>query len=216
MPENIKKIAYEIKSYLFSNDMTGAEFSEKTKLPTATVSRLVNGKLTRMNSKTRSLLSEYFGIPFEVLENSPQLIHGNNSNKSIFPEIMKDKKIKFFYNVFPEFINSNPDEYLTVSSDISIDCFAVKMFDNSMARDINKGDILIFKPINDFNLDLNNKVVLIKDDGKHGYIIRKLITDNEDFFIKQYNPDNDAERISLLEDHNKIVAWCKELTRKVL
>ena len=216
MSKNIKNISNALKLYLFNNDMTAKDFSEKSNIPPANISKLINGKLTRIHSKTQKLLSNYFGFDYSLIKLNPDIINSDVSDKeSYFPDLTIPRQIKLYDSLYSDFFNNESNEHLIVGRDISINCFAIKMYDDSMEGEVSKNDILVFKPITlQSEVNLNNKIVLIKDDSEAGYSIRKVIADGEDLIIRYYKDINQGNLITILNDHSRILAWCLELRRK--
>lgn len=196
-------ISKKLKRLLFERDITPTDLAKALDLPVPTVHRIVTGRTTRPHEKSIKLISTYFGIDPSELSND-DTSHLNNNKIVDIPLIN-------WQNLSTNITNTNTKEKVAAVG-LNSNAFAVIMPDHSMEPLIEKDSTLIFDPD---SKPIDRSYVLVKIADLNVFIVRQLLIDIDNSYIKSLNNDLGTKSLRLLTKHDLIIARLVEIRRKL-
>jgi transcriptional regulator with XRE-family HTH domain len=194
-------LSKKLKQMLFEREITPTDLAKALDMPVPTIHRIVTGRTTRPHEKSIRAISSYFGIPTNELTEDDK--HTPSTNKirdvPLLEWEMLGTDIKTIKNKI-------------AVGGVSDKAFAAIMPDHSMEPMIEKDSILIFDPQVD---STDRSYVLVKLLEPNVYVLRQLLIDLENSFIKSLNNDIGAKSLRLLTNNDAIIARLVEIRRKV-
>ena len=164
---DVDQFKIQLELYLFTHKISPSAFSKKIGIGQSTISRILNGEIkNNFKQKTKERFSEFFKVPFNLIEANPSVIN-NGKLPSCFETRINIGKAVHTIPVFSfsEYLPKKKiiDELL-VTLDISEECFALMVEDNDFAPIICVADIIVINPciFNDYD-NLDGKNVVLKE-----------------------------------------------------
>lgn len=190
---NLSKILQEL---IRKKGLSISDLARRTNLPQPTIYRVAQGEHQRPHKKTLQILSEFFNVTIDQLIGLEPL-EGFEICKSISKipildckQILKWPSIKFT-NV----------EYVIYEKTICASAFALKMPDKSMEPLITKDTLLIIDP--DKKPQYRN-LIIVKLCNFEEVIVRQLIKDANNYYIRPLNHDFDQFEMLMLTAEDSI------------
>lgn len=209
MAESYPKLSATLKKLLFHKDMKSAELARALDISPPTIHRLVTGKTTRPYQSSIEPIAEFFGVTAEQLLGIEPLTIDEESKKrktSLELEALRAIPLISWDSLEQKREHWRINTYLAAGN-ISEQSYALIMEDYSMEPVFNKGSIIIFDPL---IKPLDRSYVLVKIASNTTYVLRQLLIDVDNQFIKSLNPDISASSMRLLSGDDKIIATLVE------
>lgn len=206
---NLSKI---LQRLLFEKKMKPVDLAREVNLPQPTVHRLVTGKSTRPYKSSLKPIADYFSITVDQLIGEDAL-EADNEAVAFFPDKHKGfKKIPIIdWDGTSEFItkaiNPNPHRFTMGSTNLGEGAFATQMNDSSMEPVFQRDATLVFDPKEQ---PKDRDYVLVKLKDVPSPILRWLLIDGEDKYLKPLNPDLSSFKMRLMEEGDEILAVLSE------
>jgi SOS-response transcriptional repressor LexA len=208
MAKKYLKLSSILKTLLFQKNMKPIDLARELDLPQPTIHRLVTGKSTRPYKSSLEPIADYFNISVDQLIGEEPLLADWQ------PEVTKAQELQTFIIKPVPLIpwaglsqlnqsSQQAKKKLVITGSISDACFAVMMNDHSMEPLFTKGSFLIFDP-NKKTLD--RSYVLVKLAHKDQFIVRQLLVDVDERYLKPLNPDSGIYKMRCLETDDTIIA----------
>lgn len=198
-------LSKKLKKLLFERDITPTDLAKALDMPVPTVHRIVTGRTTRPHEKSIKSISDFFGISIK------DLVDANENTKVSTENSLKQAPLLAWSQLTEKMENLQSDTTVTVSN-VSDKVFALSMPDHSMEPMIEKESTLIFDPEVEAT---DRSYVLVKLSEPNIYVLRQLLIDLENSFIKSLNSDIGAKSLRLLSNNDQIIARLIEIRRKV-
>jgi hypothetical protein len=204
MAKKYIKLSEILKKLLFERSMRPVDLARELDMPLPTVHRMVTGKSSRPYRSSLETVAKYFEVSIEQL----------TGEESMLPESLDDvksfsisKRAKVVPIVSWESLGKNikfeTKESELVVVNVSENSFASVMPDSSMEPLFKKGATLIFDP--DIPA-IDRNYILVKLALPNIYVVRQLLIDVDQKFIKSLNPDIAINSIRLLNPNDEIIA----------
>ena len=178
-----------LRELLFEKNITPTELSNRIGISIPTIHRMVTGKTKHPNNTALNAVANFFSISVSELINDNEL-NLNIKKKNQFKDI---PVLKF------DQLGLKKQEQISkiniIVNNVSHNAFAIRMPDHSMSPFINKGSILVFDPE---IKPVDRSYCLIKINNSNSYVIRQILIDINDVFIKSVNKDLGESNIKLL------------------
>ena len=208
MAKKYLKLSSILKKLLFDKNMKPIDLARELDLPQPTIHRLVSGKSTRPYKSSLEPIAQYFDISVDQLIGEEPLLADWQ------PEESKTQELQMWVikpiTLIPWASLNQLDEarkqskkQLAITGNISDEGFAVMMNDHSMEPLFTKGSFLIFDP-NKKSID--RSYVLVKLANKDQFIVRQLLIDVDECYLKPLNPDSGVYKMRRLETNDTIIA----------
>jgi len=196
-------LSKKLKKLLFDREITPTDLAKALNIPTPTIHRIVTGRTIRPHEKSIRSISEYFGV-------TPQYL---TEEKSIPTKINKIFQIPLvnWENLDSNLEFSKSKTKIAVSN-ISDKSFAVIMPDHSMEPLIEKDSTLIFDPEIS---PIDRNYVLVKVSKLNLFIVRQLLLDLDNHYIKALNNDLGSKSLRLVNKDDIILAKLIEIRKKL-
>lgn len=196
-------LSKKLKKMLFERDITPTDLAKALDMPVPTIHRIVTGRTTRPHEKSIKAISDYFGIePNELAEAESNALQNNKITEIPLIEwedlSVETKDIKTKNRV--------------AVGGVSDKAFAVNMPDHSMEPLIEKDSTLVFDPE---AASSDRSYVLIKLSELNVFIVRQLLIDLDNSYIKSLNNDLGAKSLRLLAKDDLIIARLIEIRKKL-
>ncbi|MCE3268674.1 MAG: hypothetical protein K0R49_926 [Burkholderiales bacterium] len=199
-------LSKKLKKLLFEREITPTDLAKALNMPVPTIHRIVTGRTTRPHEKSIKLISNFFGI------SERELVDANNStSQDLASNQIKQVPLLEWSQLSVTKENTGSEKYITVSN-VSDEAFALTMPDHSMEPMIEKESILIFDPS---IKAVDRSYILAKLAEPNIYVLRQLLIDLDNSFIKSLNNDIGAKSLRLLSNKDIIIARLVEIRRKV-
>lgn len=174
---------------------------KKTRIGSATISRLLSDDTANPTIDTLNELAKLFEVNVAQLIGESPL-----STKIVDPKNIPQSSIPLLnFTTVGAFIAHNeiPENCERVTTDMEISelLFAIKMNDDSMKPLFPNGTTLIFKKSETFK---DYSYVLVEISGN--YVIKQLILDPPNLFIRSINPDIAISSLTKLENKQTLRA----------
>jgi len=170
-----------IELLMLKKRINSVELANATHIPQPTISRILNGTSETPRTNTLSKIADYFEVSLEELCNSEIL---NCAYKITQIPIIKKSMIE-------SWINSQnlekTEQFIPTAKSLSKNSFALEYKDNiSIAYFKQKSLVMIFDPL---LKPQDGDIILIKLSQIEEIILRQIIIDATDQFIKSLNPE---------------------------
>jgi SOS-response transcriptional repressor LexA len=192
-------LSKNLKKLLFEREITPTDLAKALDMPVPTIHRIVTGKTTRPHEKSIKAISDYFSID----PNKLAAIESSSLAKNKITEIPLiqwndlDANTEVYYS-----------ENKVAAAGVSDKAFAMVMPDHSMNPIIEKGSTLIFDPT---ATPTDRCLVLVKIDELNIFIVRQLLIDLDNSYIKSLNNDFGTKSLRLLSKKDLIIARLVEV-----
>lgn len=195
---NLKSDISDILSELIKRKgLSMPEIARRTKIPQPTIYRIAQGEHQRPHNKTLKALSDFFNVSIDQLLGIEPLgplvkqVHASQLPILNCKQVIDWPQVKH-----------NDFEYILFDKKISTEAFALRMPDKSMEPLITKDAILIVDPTKEPEY---RSLVIVKLYNLERVIIRQLIKDANNFYIKPINQDFDSFEMVMLTEKDLIM-----------
>lgn len=192
---NMTNISGKLIALMARSGLNTTQLAKETKIPQATLHKIITNESQKPRAATLKKLADYFNIDIQDLILSAEEIYAVEK-RSVLP-VIKWAEINDWLNEG----SFNTKRFITISRHVSKTAFATISTD-SIIPQFKNGATLIFEP----NLiPKDGSIVLLKLHQHEDILLRQLIIDVQQKFIKPLNPDL-AARISPIDSKDKILA----------
>ncbi len=209
MTQHFLTLSQKLREMLFKKNMKPVELARELRMSAPTIHRIVTGKTLMPHKSSLEMIAKYFNVSVDQLtDNDPILPSNRDEIKSVALK-QKAKTVPLIQWTDLELMDLASVAMSTlIVFDVSDKSFAVKMPDYSMEPAFQKEAILIFDPEKALT---DRNYVLVKLQVANSYVVRQLIIDADQKFIKSLNPDISANSLRLLTKDDKIIARLVEI-----
>ncbi len=190
--------------------MNASELAREVDLPTPTVHRLVTGKSTRPYESSLKPIADYFSIDIEQLLGEkpipPLKEPAEQNNKALGASSIGYIPLVPWEQLQSGNNEANHNKVPFVGA-IGIGGFATVMPDTSMEPLIQRGSTLILDPS---IMPVDRSYVLVKLHETKAHVLRQLLVDADNRYLKPLSPELSAFKMRLLHDEDKIIACLVE------
>jgi len=203
MAKQYPKLGSIIKRLLFERDIKSIDLARAVHLPAPTIHRLITGKTTRPYESSLKPIAEFFGIEITQLLGEKPLPSADNQDigkKSTLHAVTIP--LITWDNLKNWETQENENGILFVGS-ISSKGFATIMPDTSMEPIVQRNSIIIFDP------DItpgDRSFALIKLHETKAYVLRQLLVDADQCYLKPLNPELSGFKMRLLHKNDVMIA----------
>lgn len=193
------QLIHNIKSLMLKHKANIVQLAEKTGIPQPTLSRILNGTTANPRTPTLSKIADFFDMSLNDL--CHKKLPNENSNFKLAPIIELDQ-----INQWLTGMEQNTQlKYVSCKGDISNSAFAIEYKDEFPVTYFKqKQTILIFEPQTKV---LDGDIALIKLSRFNDIILRQVIVDVSDMFMKSLNPElNIPGRLNKLNEGDNVIA----------
>jgi len=178
------------------------ELARRIKIPQPTLYRIAHGEHQRPHKKTLETLSNFFDVTIDQLLGLEPIKPSIAANPILKLPILNCGQIANW----PHTDTSNA-EYLIFERPISTNAFAVKMPDKSMEPLITKDALLIIDPEKKPEY---RSLVAVKLHNVNEIVIRQLIIDAANCYIRPLNQDLSHFEMTMLKTEDRIIGTIVE------
>ena len=208
MAKKYLKLSATLKKLLFDKNMKPMDLARELDLPQPTIHRLVTGKSTRPYKSSLEPIAQYFDISVDQLIGEEPLLASWQPDEPTSQELQTwvIKPIPIIpWSSLDQLTEAraHAKKQLAITGKISDAGFAVMMNDHSMEPLFTKSSFLIFDPM---KKPVDRSYVLVKLTNKDQFIVRQLLTDVDEKYLKPLNPDNSVYKMRRVEAGDTIVA----------
>lgn len=197
-------IGQKLSLLLFQKGMRPMDLAREIEVPQPTLHRILAGKSKKPHKETLFKIANYFGVELtKLIEEESELnvsSAASNSTHEIPLFSLEDNKS------LKDMVQSAQNT-LIVTPDISKEAFAINLADESLLPVFNLGNTLIFDPL---KIPSARSYVLVELARTQKYIIRQLLTDGENRFLKPLNPEIAKLGVKILEAQDSIMGTLVE------
>lgn len=189
MGKNYPFLGEILRRLLFEKRIKAADLARELDIPRPTIHRLLTGKSKRPHESSLIPIANFFSISVPQLLGEEPLFKTTNEALNPQPALSKVNLIPLIsWASLNDLKNAliNAQQQITVTKDISGNCFATLMHDSSMEPLFPKNTILIFDP------ELTPKdrsFVLVHLHETNLPIFRQILIDADHKYLKPLNPD---------------------------
>ena len=213
MAKKYPKLASILKRLLFERDIKPIDLARAVDLPPPTIHRLVTGKSTRPYESSLKPIADYFSI--EVAQLLGEKPFSSDEQEYIL-EKKADSSEKSHISSVPLIPWNNLDNPESKESyddvpfigTISQDGFATIMPDTSMEPFIQRSSIIIFDPL---IKPTDRSCILVKLHETKAHVLRQLLIDADNQYLKPLNPDLSTFQMRLLHKSDAVIACLVEI-----
>ncbi|CAM4419232.1 MAG: putative HTH-type transcriptional regulator [Legionella sp.] len=193
-----------IQKLIEIHEITVAELARRVNLPQPTIQRIATGVYKNPRISTLQPIADYFDLTINQLRGVdliPSLLSSKKAIKSI--PLISTLQV----NLWP-IIEENITQYVIADTNLGERSFAMYMPDSSMDPLIPKGATLLVDPS---RTPHHGSYVVVKLQNYPETIVRQLITDTTDRFIKPLSPDLHHLKPALLMEKDKVIGVITEV-----
>lgn len=193
-----------LRELIREKGLSVSELARRIHLPQPTIQRMTSGAHTRPHKKTLTAIAEYFDVSIDQLcgiEPIPWLIKSTLVLKKI--PILNQEQVPNWPQVSTETL-----QHIVVDRKIGDRSYAIEMPDASMDPLIPKGSLLIIDPD---KMPHYRSFVIVKLKDYPEVIVRQLIKDAKNCYIKPLSLDFDQPKIMLLGADDLILGTVVEV-----
>ena len=193
-----------LKKLIEVHELTVAELARRVNLPQPTIQRIAAGVYKTPRISTLQPIAEYFDLTINQLrgfETIPYLSSIKKTIKSI--SLLNRQQV----NLWPT-IEKNTTQYVISEINLGEKSFAMYMPDSSMDPLIPKGSTLLVDPS---KVPHYGSYIVVKLQNYSEVIVRQLITDATDKFIKALSPEFNQLKMNLLTEKDMILGIIVEV-----
>lgn len=199
-------LSKKLKKLLFEQEITATDLAKSLNMPVPTIHRIVTGRTKNPHEKSIKSISDFFGISID------DLIDDNTTQTEISKLTdLKQVPILEWSQLTTTMTNLQSETKIAVSN-VSHRAFSLIMHDHSMEPMIEKESILIFDP--EIKAEDRN-YVLVWLSEPNIYVLRQLLIDLDNSFIKSLNNNIGTKNLRLLSNKDLIIARLVEIRKKL-
>jgi SOS-response transcriptional repressor LexA len=201
--KNIHDLSNILQKLISSQGITVAELARRINLPQPTIQRIASGVYKQPRTSTLQPIADYFQITLNQLrgyEPIEYLSRRENSVKSI--PILTMSQINNWPNILED-----TSHHVTCDKNFSKNSFAMYMPDYSMEPAFTKGTLLLIDPS---RTPHHKSTIVLKLRENSDVLVRQLITDGKNRFIKPLSPELNHLALIAIKDTDSIVGVVME------
>ncbi|WP_051555232.1 LexA family protein [Legionella fairfieldensis] len=191
MPINNREIGEILQELIKINEINVSELARRVNLPQPTIQRIVAGAYKQPRNSTIQPIADYFGVTINQLRGFEPISFLSGSTKIIKSiPLLSSPQI----NIWPD-SKENINQYVVCDINLGEKSFAMHMPDSSMEPIIPKGSILLIDPT---RIPHHGSFIVLKLQNFPEIIVRQLITDTKNRFIKPLSPELNHLEMNIL------------------
>ena len=206
MAKKYPELGKILKKLLFNRDMRPADLAREINLPPPTIHRLITGKSTRPYPSSLQPIADYFNIQVEQLLGESPLpgepeVALTEQNRPPINSQLHEVPLIPWQQLSHLDLNKQYDT-IPYLGQISKTGFASILCDTSMEPIFARDSLLVFDPTRSAN---DRSYVLVNLAESKTTVLRQLVVDGEQSYLKSLNPDLQGFQIRLLNEQDIIV-----------
>lgn len=195
---NKPELSEIIKQLIAYQGITVTELARRVTLPQPTIQRITSGAYKQPRNNTLQPIADYFGISLEQLRGLAPIPF-----LSCHKKIIKGIPLLNMTNLLTwPTVSNNISQHVICDNPLSAQAFAMYMPDASMSPVIPKGATLLVDPERHPH---HGSFIVLKRQHHADIIIRQLITDTTNRFIKALSIDLAHLKMNLLDHTDTIL-----------
>lgn len=171
--------------------LTTTELARRIHIPQPTVQRIASGTYKRPHSKTLKPIADFFKISIDQLQGLEPIYW--LKSRSLIRQIPLLTPAQAF--AWPEIQGNNDNSNVVIDIETNDQSYAIEMPDQSMEPLIPKKSILIIDPVKEPQY---RNYIAVKLEGSHEVMIRQLLIDAKNYYIKPLSSDFEQFKIAQL------------------
>ena len=196
-----------LKKLLFHRDMKPADLSREVNIPQPTIHRLITGKSSRPYQSSLKPIADYFDVSIEqLLGEEPMAGEENEPPQNTVPttsQIHQVPMVGWEHLTAINTLDTENHDKIPYLGNIGDKGFATIMQDSSMEPLFARDSLLIFDPERSAK---DRSYVLVNLSGRKAAVLRQLIIDADNKYLKSMNPDLHDFQIRVLNAADQIIA----------
>jgi SOS-response transcriptional repressor LexA len=182
-------LASNLKQLLQDYRLSESELARQTNIDQSVVHRLANNKTKNPKLDTLTALAKHFSISISQLIGDDLLLQG------FWGKLQKNKLIKAIPILNLDTIENWLDkketqkeqlDFIVTDLNLGENFYATQIQDSTMLPQLNEGTYLIVSPE---IVSKNKDIVIFRKQNSQQAGVRQLFIDNEDKYLKSFNPD---------------------------
>lgn len=193
-----------LQALLKKNKINAAELARRVYLPQPTIQRIVSGVYKQPRLSTLQPIADYFQITLNQLRGLETITFLSNKKMIKSIPLLSNAQV----NSWPIIENDNINQHVICDNNLGENSFAMYMPDNSMEPLIPKGSTLLVDPT---KTPHHGSFIILKLHTNPEVIVRQLVADTRNRFIKHLNPELNQLKMNLLNDTDLIMGVIIEI-----